>query len=196
MTNHLPHLVVVDVETSGLDPAKHDVLEVAAIDLTTGDELHFVPLPTRADWLQEAHPGAMKVNRYFERGVYSQQVDLETTRARWETLGTMLDGNILAGANPQFDARFIDKAMASHMVARRRRYQLRDLVTYAAGVLGFDPALPMGSGELMQHLGIENRLPHSAAGDAEATAEAFRRLIAGDVPTGLASDLRASRPGA
>lgn len=178
MTSTLPHLIVVDVETSGLAPNVHDVLEVAAIDLTTGEELYFVPTPIRATWLQDAHPGAMKVNRYFERGVYAHQVDLETTRKRWEDLGTMLDGNILAGVNPAFDARFIDAAMEYHKVESRRRYQLRDLATYAAGVLDIDPAEPTSSSEIFTALEVENQDAHSALGDARATAQAFNVLRA------------------
>jgi DNA polymerase-3 subunit epsilon len=176
VTSTLPHLIVVDVETSGLSPIKHDVLEVAAIDLTTGDELHFVPSPIFPEWLKDADPGAMRVNRYFERGVYAHQVDVKTTRKRWEALGTMLDGNILAGVNPAFDARFVDAAMEFHEVVRRRRYQLRDLATYAAGVLGIDPAEPTSSSEIFTALEVENQDAHSALGDARATAQAFNVL--------------------
>lgn len=176
VTSTLPHLIVVDVETSGLSVLSHDVLEVAAVDLTTGEELYFVPTPLRTDWLTAAHPGAMKVNRYFERGIYADQVDVETTRKRWETLGTMLDGNILAGVNPAFDARFVDAAMEHHKVECRRRYQLRDLATYAAGVLRTDPAEPTSSSDIFTALGITNEEAHSALDDARATAEAFTTL--------------------
>lgn len=177
MSDHLPHLIVVDVETSGTNPRRHDVLEVAAVDLTTNEELHFVPTPTMADWLGRAHPAALRVNRYFERGVYSDVVDLETSRKRWEALGTMLDGNILAGANPWFDAAFIDAAMKYHEVECRRSYRLRDLATYAAGILGNDPAAPTSLSALLAQLDVTNEGSHSALGDARATAEAFRRLI-------------------
>lgn len=180
VSNHLPHLIVVDVETSGLDPATHDVIEVAAIDLTTGEELYFVPTPTRPGWRQDAHPAAMKVNRYFERGIFTDVVDIETTRARWEALGTMLDGHILAGVNPWFDARFIDRAMAHWTVECRRSYRLRDLATYAAGVLGRDPAEPISSAEIFDELGVTNEEAHSALGDARATAQAFQMLRNGD----------------
>ncbi|MDV6299976.1 exonuclease domain-containing protein [Dietzia maris] len=177
MTSTVPHLIVVDVETSGLDP-QHDVLEVAAIDLTTRQELYFVPKPINVGWLQDAHPGALKVNRYFERGVYAHELDFESTRKRWKALGEMLDGNILAGANPEFDARFVDAAMKFHDVECRRRYQLRDLATYAAGVLGTDPAEPTSSSEIFTALEVENQDAHSALGDARATAQAFNDLRA------------------
>ena len=140
--SHLPHLIVVDVETSGLDPLTHDVLEVAAIDLATGEELHFAPTPTRPDWLTAADPEALQVNRYYERGIYAHQVDVETTGRRWATVAKMLEGNILAGANPWFDAAFVDAALRHWGITPARRHQLRDLATYASGILRLDPAKP------------------------------------------------------
>lgn len=171
-----PHLIVVDVETSGLDPITHDVLEVAAINLFTGDELRFVPTPTRPDWPANAAPEALQVNRYYERGVYKDQVDTETTGKRWKTLADMLDGNILAGANPWFDAAFVDTALHHWGIEPTRRYQLRDLATYASGILRLDPSAPTSSATVFDKLGIINREPHSAYGDATATAAAFAAL--------------------
>lgn len=174
--SHTPHLIVVDVETSGLDPLTHDVLEVAAIDLTAGDELHFVPTPTRPEWQTNAEPEALRINRYYERGVYNDQVDTATTGKRWKTLADMLDGNILAGANPQFDAAFVDAALRHWGIEPTRRHQLRDLATYASGILRLDPAEPISSAAIFAKLGIVNRDPHSARGDATATAAAFSAL--------------------
>lgn len=176
MTSSTPHLIVVDVETSGLDPTRHDVLEVAAIDLVTGEDLTFVPTPVSGSWLEEADPDALRINRYFERAVYRDRVDVDTTRDRWRLLAKMLDGNIIAGANPQFDASFVDAAMQHWEIKCRRRHQLRDLATYAAGVLGTDPAEPLSSASILESLGVVNNSPHSAWGDTAATADAFRTL--------------------
>lgn len=174
--SHLPHLVVVDVETSGLDPLTHDVLEVSAIDLATDEELHFVPTPTRSEWILSAEPEALQINRYYERGIYKEEVDSETTGKRWKTLADMLDGNIVAGANPWFDAAFIDAALKYWGIEPARRYQLRDLATYAAGILRLDPAEPISSTTVFDKLDIVNLDPHSASGDATATAAAFHAL--------------------
>lgn len=178
MNDELPHLIVVDVETSGLDPHTHDVLEVAAIDLLTGDELYFVPFPTNTNWRNRASAEALGINRYFERGIWADECDTVTTRERWTTLDAMLAGNIIAGANPWFDATFIDAAMRHHQLTPQRKHQLRDLATYAHGVLGTAPAFPLRAGEIFATLGIANPDAHSALGDARATAEAFTKLRA------------------
>lgn len=196
----LPHLVVVDVETSGLNPRQHSVLEVAAIDLTTHEELIFVPIPVvpplpgSPAWESVASAEALTVNRYYERRLWEQRATALATVDAWDGLNEMLDGNLIAGANPEFDASFLDATMHHLGIEPKRRHQTRDLVTYAAGRLGFDPAIPMRSGELIDHLGITNAMPHSAEGDARAAAEAFQMLIADKAPAGIAADLRASRP--
>ncbi|MGN0100733.1 MAG: exonuclease domain-containing protein [Dietzia sp.] len=200
-----PHLVVVDVETSGLDPRRHSVLEVAALDLTTHEELIFVPSPVVPDddrwwrwfarrrrWQDLASPEAMKVNRYHERRVSDLQLDVPRTTGAWTALNAMLAGNLIAGANPEFDAKFVDTTMRQWGIEPRRRRQTRDLVTYAAGALDFDPAIPMRSGDLIDRLGITNVLPHSAEGDARAAAEAFQMIRDGKAPAGIGADLRAS----
>lgn len=176
MTDHQPRLIVVDVETSGLDPDAHDILEVAAIDLDTGAELHFVPTPTRRSWRTRASDPAMRVNRYYERAVYERTLDPAATRTAWEELATMLDGNIIGGANPWFDAAFVDRALGFHSVECRRSHRLRDLATYAAGVLRIDISEPSSAADIFDMLGISNEEAHSALGDARATAMAFRAL--------------------
>lgn len=196
MSSIVPHLVVVDVETSGLDPDTHIVLEVAAIDLHTHEELVFVPHLPDSSWRGRATAEALEVNRYDERRLSEDTAGPLATVDAWSGLNEMLEGNLIAGANPEFDAKFVDKALYNLGIKPLRRHQTRDLVTYAAGVLGIDPAIAMRSGELITMLGITNELPHSAQGDARAAAEAFRLLMAGEVPTGLAAELRASRPGA
>ncbi|WP_010540397.1 exonuclease domain-containing protein [Dietzia alimentaria] len=180
MTDTTPHLIVVDVETSGLDPNMHDVLEVAAIDLTTGAEHYFVPTPTSLGWRTLASGPAMRVNRYFERAVYDNTLDERDTIKAWEELATMLDGNILAGVNPWFDAAFVDAALAHHRIECRRSHRLRDLATYAAGVLGTDPSEPASAADIFAILDVTNEEAHSALGDTRATARAFQLLRGGE----------------
>jgi hypothetical protein len=62
-------LVVVDVETTGLaDDAV--ILEVAAVNVTTGDEFYFAPHVSQEE-LVAADMEAMAINRYYERRVWS-----------------------------------------------------------------------------------------------------------------------------
>lgn len=170
-----PHLVVVDVETSGTDPSRHCVLEVAAIDLTTHEELRFVPRPP-AGWMENAELEALAVNRYMERRLW--ELEIEANEPAWKALAQMLDGNMIAGANPGFDGTFLRTEMKANGLEPTWSYRTRDLATYAAGVLGLDPAEPHTASGILRLLDIDNTLPHTAYGDALAEATAFHALIA------------------
>lgn len=174
-------LIVVDVETTGLDPVRHHVLEVAAINVTTGDELYFVPaLPVGA--LDDADGKALKINGYFSRDVYAHRLDTATSEGYWDQLWDWLDGNTLAGSNPTFDAAMINNAQhwnASGRTTRRQspwHHRLADLSAYAGAALHLAPNQLAGLAQVCEALNVENGCEHSALGDARATAECFQVL--------------------
>jgi DNA polymerase III epsilon subunit-like protein len=174
-------LIVVDVETTGLDTERHWVIEVAAINADTGEELYFVPaLPLGA--LDEADGKALKLNGYFSRDVYAHRLDTATTERHWDQLWDWLDSNTLAGSNPSFDAAMLNRAQHWNAGGRTQRrfspwhHRLADLSAYAAGALGISPTAMPGLEVVCRSLHVENLTPHSAMGDARATVECFRKL--------------------
>jgi DNA polymerase III epsilon subunit-like protein len=184
-------LIVVDTETTGLDIEKHWVLEVAAINLTTGEELYFVPfLPSGA--LDQADGKALKINGYFERGVFSHRMDAEASEKYWRQLWDMLRGNTLAGSNPSFDAAMLNRSATwfkpkptygpelgeAPLTPSPWHHRLADLSAYAAGALNIRPTALPGLEVVCRSLQVENEGEHSALGDARATAECFRRIAA------------------
>ncbi|QBP29711.1 DnaQ-like exonuclease [Mycobacterium phage Typha] len=182
-------LVVVDVESTGLIPGFHVPLEVAAVNLDTGEELSFVPW-VHPSHMAKADPVALQINRYYERGVFKDRLTLQQTFDRYRQLFDMLEGNTFGGANPRFDAEMVRVGYSISVSVTPKPYdrlslpdetwqhRLQDVQAYAAGVLGFDPADPPSLVDLLEALGIDNREPHSALWDARATAEAFKRLKA------------------
>lgn len=179
-------LIVVDVETTGLDPDYHLPIEVAAINMRTGEELYFVPLISPKA-LGQASGEALQINRYYERGVYKAMVPSGTETANYyDRLWQMLEGNTFGGSNPRFDARILCRGAAipigdPDMNNRPREevwhHRLADVASYAAGTLALHPAKAPGLADLCQRLGISVDEPHSALGDARATAECFNRLM-------------------
>jgi DNA polymerase III epsilon subunit-like protein len=176
-------LIVVDVETTGLDVETHHVLEVAAVNVETGEELYFVPaLPEGA--LDNADGKALKINGYFQRDVYAHRLDVDASEKYWTQLWDWLDGNTLAGSNPSFDAAMLNRAQAWNGGPRSARrpspwhHRLADLSAYAAGALNIDPTAMPGLEVVCRSLHVENSAPHSALGDARATAECFKKLAA------------------
>ena len=110
-------LVFLDLETTGLDPHVHEILEVAFIIRD--------PQPTRPEWAETTfhfslniHPRhadkrALEVNRYWERrdkpradgGLPAAQPDEWAARV----FLSQLQDAIVVGNNIQFDLRFIER---------------------------------------------------------------------------------------
>ena len=163
------NLVIVDLETTSLDTATCAVLEVCAIDTTTGEEHHYVPYVS-ASQLGSADPKAMQINRYYERGVWEQRLDVDLTRIAWGTLADLLRGNTLGGSNPTFDAAVLARVLGEEAWHHR----LADLSAYAAPAMGLGPHELPGLDAVCEHFDAANLDPHSAKGDAHAAAACFQ----------------------
>lgn len=184
-------IVVVDVETNGLDPDRHEAVEIAWWNLETGDRGRFVPRHDQNDVLARADVQALRVNRYIDRiadGPHDTGCD-ELLRL-WEQFAGSFDdefpdsdeeptANTLAGSNPTFDAAMLRKAFAKldkpfdiEDVAPWH-HRLWDLSAYAAGVLGLDE-LP-GLARVCELLDIDPP-DHTAEGDVTATGKCFNEL--------------------
>lgn len=177
----MSELWVVDVETTGLDRNQHVPVEVAAISLKTGREIHFVPFIT-GEALDNAEPEAIRINRYYERALHKQQLDAIATLNCYQDLFELLDGRTLGGANPRFDADMLmagyEHILAGETSVRKAepwRYRLSDLSAYTAGLFQLDPAEPPGLAKCCELLGVTNTAEHTALGDARATRDCFRR---------------------
>lgn len=185
-------LIVVDTETTGLNVEKHWVVEVAAVNVTTGEELYFVPaLPSGA--LDAADGKALKLNGYFARDVYAHRLSSSAANKYWRQLWDMLDGNTLAGSNPTFDAAMLNRAALWSTIPTKSGYQttsdedqleaspwhhrLADLSAYAAGALNIAPTALPGLEAVCRSLHVNNDHPHAALADARATADCFRMLM-------------------
>lgn len=177
----MSELWVVDVETTGLDRSRHLPVEVAAINLKTGREIHFVPFIS-AEALGSADPESMRINRYYERALYRDKLGKTATLNCYQDLFELLHGQTLGGANPRFDAdmlmagyEHVWQAETSTHAIEPWRYRLSDLSAYTAGHFQIDPAEPPGLAKCCALLGVTNLAEHTALGDARATRDCFRR---------------------
>lgn len=177
------HVVVVDIETNGLDLDRHQAIEVAWWNLDTDQRGCFVPAHNISEVLAVADVRALQINRYIDRipgSVYTQKwIDV-----LYELIGDLQgedgEGATLAGSNPRFDAVMLSKLIlrANHEHDREFdhepwHHRLFDLSAYAAGVLGLD-YLP-GLAAVCELLGVDPP-DHTADGDVTATGLCFREL--------------------
>lgn len=166
-------LVIVDVESTGLDPAVHVPIEVAAIDVDTGEVISFAPYVDPTKWA-DASGEALAINRYFERRVFRQALTYDATVQQYDRLWDMLAGNSFAGANPRFDVSMLLTAPGAPG-SELWHHRLPDVSAYVAGALGIYPADLPGLADCCKLLDVTNEGEHSALGDVKAAAECFRR---------------------
>lgn len=161
MTDH--RIVFVDVETTGLDPDRHHIWEIAVIlrDPDTEDAEHHWMV--RAD-LETADPASLRIGRYYERTRgWGRMEEPEYVAG---TLAPMLDGAYLAGAVPSFDAAFLARFLRRHGQCPTWHHRLICVETMAATVL--DLPVPLGLTDSADALGVplDTSVTHTALGDA------------------------------
>lgn len=182
MVDGAPALVFVDTETTGLDPARHEVYEIAlektndSGDLITGHHIWIAPRQ-----LQNAEPGALQVGRFYERFPERGWVSTDEERfASAREIAAFTEGCYLVGANPAFDAGFLNAFLRESGVCPAWHHRLIDIESLAVGLcIGEDDAWrrPQSLSEICRVLNVK-REGHEARGDCEALRLAYFKLIA------------------
>lgn len=166
-------IVVVDVETNGLDPSRHQVVEVAWWNLTTDERGRFVPLHDPAYVLRDADIRALQLNRYIDRIADAEQ---DHDYIELNRFHDAVDDRTIAGSNPAFDAAFLRIMFqaANRLRSTPWHHRMWDLSAYAAGVLGLTE-LP-GLSTVCELLDIEPG-NHTAEDDVTATGLCLLELM-------------------
>ncbi len=110
-------LIVVDTETTGLNPNTAAIIEIAAVNVATGEEVRFVPYVS-PDQLAEASPEALHINRYYERALFREMLFSEHTTRAFTDLAVMLEGNTFGGSGPGLGAEPSTSACAVSAAAK------------------------------------------------------------------------------
>lgn len=205
-------LVFIDTETTGLDPDLHEIWEIAIIrrDADGRDwESHYQLRKTEIH-LEVAEEKALEIGRYHERmivpaGCFYAQIDGDgkpcamSYKTLVHDLTRHLDGAMLVGSNPAFDAAFLRNFMGT----APWHYRTVDVATMAVGHLygqaytltkqncdaafygRADALLQDGwkSYELSRLMGIEPpkaSVAHTAVGDARWARDVYDAITKAD----------------
>lgn len=169
-------LVFVDCETTGLDPARHELIEVAVLRVhpqTLAVEAE-VALKVRPERIEDADPEALRINGYSEEA-WTDAVSLDEAMA---LIVPVLEGSMLAGHNVAFDRGFLDAAWKR--VGHRPEnldHHLLDTATLAWPLVSSGTLDSVSLTPVCKHLGIERGEEHWALDDARASLEVARRLL-------------------
>lgn len=183
-------VVFVDCETTGLDPERHEIWELAII--ADGNEHSWFLSPN----LTKADPMGLRVGRYYERAPNLPEADpmadyvsrspgWSEPRGVAHNVAHLLDGRHLVGAVPSFDAAFLAPWLRSHGQAATWHYHLIDVEALAVGYLYGQKSpmtgiLPWNSDSVSRGVGVnpDDFDRHTALGDAR-WAKAIYEAVTG-----------------
>lgn len=176
-------LAFVDVETTGLDSDKHEIIQLACVlaeqktrpgkgpEVTIIDEFELKITPTR---LQDAEPEALRVNGFNEME-WMFAIDLKNAM---EHFAKKAKGAIMVAHNLCFDAGFIDKAFKSTGVENTLHYQKLDTLSIAFAQHYNKPDFDKYSLRyLCEIYGVKNERAHTALADTRALFEVYKKMM-------------------
>lgn len=175
-------VVFVDTETTGLDPAHHNVWEIGLIE-ETGEEHVWIRNTDMID-LGTADSTALRINRFYERGyTIGQPTVRDNVIAR--QFAELSAGKYLVGIVPSFDATFLTKFLVEAGIAPAWHYQLVDAEAMLAGSLGVAP--PWDLRRMIDDAGgaAKDIIGHALATEAHHTAIGDARVAKAIYETAL-----------
>ncbi|OIO32757.1 MAG: hypothetical protein COZ49_02565 [Candidatus Yonathbacteria bacterium CG_4_10_14_3_um_filter_47_65] len=181
-------MIIIDVETSGLDPKKYSILSIGAVDFDVPDRSPFYRECQVWDGALVSKE-ALAVNGFTEAECFDPSRGLfeDSIRAFWHWVEQSNELTI-AGQNTSFDRDFINDSFRRAGIDFQFAFRTIDLhsVCYAYHLKNEIP-IPLKNGhsalsldKILEFVGMETESrPHHALNGAKLETEAFSRLLRG-----------------
>ena len=171
-------LAFIDVETTGLNPTLHEIIELGAVicrmqegKLVVTDQLDVKIKPVH---IERADPQALRINGYDE----TQWLFGYTLEEAIKLFAKKTEGAVMVAHNITFDYGFIEQAFQQTGIPNSMHYHRLDTISVAFAKLhGQEDINKFSLRALCEYYGIENKRAHSAFSDAFATYELFKKLM-------------------
>jgi DNA polymerase III epsilon subunit-like protein len=189
---------IIDIETTGLDPAWNEIVQIAIVPLDSNcqvrQDVSVFYINIKPEAPERADPEAMKVNKLNLADLVMNGHDCEKAKdllIEWVgTLGLPYTkfGNrkklIPLGQNYSFDKGFIEQWLGHALYSDLFHYHYRDtqiaaayLNDYAAMHAEKVPFSKTGLSWLAKKFNVTNTNHHDALNDCRVTAEIYRQLL-------------------
>lgn len=173
--NARPDICFVDLETSGLKPWEHEIIEIAAvrIDGKTLDVKKQMSVKTTPKG--PVSPEAARVNGYTPE----KWKDAIAIEHGLRLLFPFIEGTRWAGSNPSFDRQFVQQAAkkANLEIPRLSSFRMIDTNAMIEPWI-FHGIIPnAGLDELIRLFDLPPRGEHSALEDALLTLDVYKRIV-------------------
>ena len=169
------NLAFIDIETTGLNVLKHEIIEVGCVlatpDLEIIEEFELKIKPER---IEDADPTSLKINHYDP----SAWVFAYTLTQAMKILAKKVKDHVMVGQNVALDSGFLEHAFAKTNITNGMHYHKLDTISIAWAKLHRSPDLEHFSlREMCVRFGIKNEHAHSALSDARATYLLYKKLM-------------------
>jgi ATP-dependent DNA helicase DinG len=182
-------LAFVDLETTGLDPFRCEIIEVGIVlaeqksdasgaqylELLSEHNIQLIP-----EHIATADAKGLEINKYHTRDWSAAVPQKEGLLA----VAALLDGTVFIAQNVGFDWAFLQKAGNEHGIDFDKlvHYHKLDLASMVFGKLYHEPKLfKFSLREMTVFFDVTNQNAHTALADARATFEVCKKLLA-EVP--------------
>jgi DNA polymerase III epsilon subunit-like protein len=184
-------ILALDVETGGLDPRKHSLLQVGLIayDSETAQILGTDEFTIRRH-TYDTTPEAMRVNNLYLDQVYANgetpadaaERIINFIRRHFGEIINRDDRPLLLGHNVAFDKYFLQYQIFDAVGMDMDKYishRLIDVMSILHGLRlsGKIPPISLSSKGAAEYFGIENKMAHTAVSDAYTTLQVFENAI-------------------
>jgi len=175
------NLAFIDVETTGFDPQKHEVIEIGCVvvkqlnDIGTEFQiLKELELKIKPERLEDADPGALRVNGYND----ADWLFAHTLHEAMTVFAEATKDAVFVAHNLAFDYSFIQEAFKKTGIENKMFFQKMDTISIAFAKLHKDPTVERFSlQKLTEYFGIVNQRAHTALADARATFEVYEKMM-------------------
>ncbi len=169
------NLAFIDIETTGLDFTRHEIIEIGCV--ITTPKLRVIEkfeLKIKPKHIKNADPVALKINHYNKKD-WNQASNLEEAI---QILAKKVKDCIMVGQNVSFDYGFLEYAFAKNKWKNTMHYHKLDTISIAWAKFHKKPNFKHFSlRDMCKLFDIKNERPHSALSDAYATYELYKKLM-------------------
>ncbi len=168
-------LAFIDIECTGLDATKHEIIEIGCVITTPKLKvIEKFELKIKPRNIKNADPVALKISHYNPKNwIYAY-----TLSDAMEIFSKKVKDCIMVGQNVAFDFLFLEHAFAKTKLKNPMHYHKLDTISIAWAKLNKRKSITHFSlREMCKYFGIENKNPHKALSDAYATYELYKKLV-------------------
>ena len=176
-------LAFIDLETTGLDPERHEIIEIGCIIARQSprpgmgpsvEKVEEFEIKVKPEHIETADKEALRISGYAE-GDWLFASDLKQAMT---VLSEKTHDAIMVGQNVSFDWGFLEKAWGKTGIPHSMDYHKLDTMSLAyAKLYDKDDAQKFSLRALCDHFGVKNERAHTALSDIRATFEVYKKLL-------------------